>query len=139
MGKDKKPQPSKKDSKDDKGGKAAGGKKGKNDNAEDSGKATKLKGAQSINVRHILCEKFSKSEEAMQRLKNGESFDKVAKEMSEDKAKAGGSLGWQSKGNLDPKFEEVAFNLAPSTVNQPVYERVKTQFGYHIIMVEGRK
>lgn len=54
MGKDKKPQPSKKDSKDDKGGKAAGGKKGKNDNAEDSGKATKLKGAQSINVRHIL-------------------------------------------------------------------------------------
>lgn len=25
----------------------------------------------------------------MQRLKNGESFDKVAKEMSEDKAKAG--------------------------------------------------
>ncbi|KAL2271815.1 hypothetical protein VTJ83DRAFT_1186 [Remersonia thermophila] len=131
---------SKKDSKaDDKGGK--GGKKGKNDGggAGEEGKNSKLKGAMSINVRHILCEKFSKSEQAMERLKNGERFDDVAKEMSEDKAKAGGSLGWQTKGNLDPQFEEVAFKLAPSTVSNPTYERVKTQFGYHIIMVEGRK
>ncbi|KAL1835967.1 hypothetical protein VTJ49DRAFT_5755 [Mycothermus thermophilus] len=173
---------SKKDSKaDEKGGK---GKKGKKDNVDAEGgdegkKNTKLKGAMSINVRHILvrlpfsyssylfgsesrgesattliclasarmltvmvntqCEKFSKSEQAMERLKNGERFDEVAKDMSEDKAKAGGSLGWQTKGNLDPQFEEVAFKLSPSTVSSPTYERVKTQFGYHIIMVEGRK
>ena len=51
----------------------------------------------------------------------------------------GGSLGWQTKGNLDPGFEEVAFKLVASTVDNPKYERVKTGFGYHIIMVEGRK
>ncbi len=51
----------------------------------------------------------------------------------------GGSLGWQTKGNLDPDFEKVAFELPPSPVDSPTVERVKTGFGYHIIMVEGRK
>lgn len=51
----------------------------------------------------------------------------------------GGSLGWQTKGSLDPDFEKVAFELQPSSVDSPTYERVKTGFGYHIIMVEGRK
>ncbi|KAL2021021.1 hypothetical protein VTK56DRAFT_7676 [Thermocarpiscus australiensis] len=120
-----------------KGGKGAKG-DASNDNGGDT-KPTKLKGAQSINVRHILCEKFTKSEEAMERLRNGEKFDVVAREMSEDKAKSGGSLGWQQKGNLDPAFEEVAFQLPSSTVDKPKFERVKTQFGYHVIMVEGRK
>jgi NIMA-interacting peptidyl-prolyl cis-trans isomerase 4 len=52
---------------------------------------------------------------------------------------AGGSLGWQTKGNLDPDFEKVAYELPPSSVDKPQFERVKTGFGYHIIMVEGRK
>ncbi|KAH6624402.1 hypothetical protein B0J18DRAFT_428139, partial [Chaetomium sp. MPI-SDFR-AT-0129] len=91
-----------------------------------------------INVRHILCEKFAKSEQVIERLNNGEKFDAVAREMSEDKAKAGGSLGWKTKGSLDPQFEEVAFKLPPSPVDSPTFERVKTGFGYHIIMVEGR-
>ncbi|KAK3301955.1 uncharacterized protein B0T15DRAFT_287575 [Chaetomium strumarium] len=126
--------------KTDKGGKKGGkGGAGKVDTESSDSKSTKLKGAQSINVRHILCEKFAKSEEAMTRLKNGEKFDVVAREMSEDKAKAGGSLGWQAKGNLDPAFEKVAFELPPSPVDSPTVERVKTGFGYHIIMVEGRK
>ncbi|KAL2188941.1 FKBP-like protein [Thermothelomyces heterothallicus CBS 203.75] len=140
-------------SKDSKSAGAKGGSGGKADKADKSNKkgggsnskaeggdakATKLKGT-TINVRHILCEKFTKSEEAMNRLKNGEKFDVVAREMSEDKAKAGGSLGWKTKGSLDPQFEEVAFRLPPSPVDSPTYERVKTGFGYHIIMVEGRK
>ncbi|KAK4123622.1 FKBP-like protein, partial [Parathielavia appendiculata] len=114
------------------------GSKGDSNEGSDT-KTTKLKGAQSINVRHILCEKFSKSDEAMERLRNGEKFDAVARDMSEDKAKAGGSLGWQIKGNLDPDFEKVAFELPASSVDSPKFERVKTGFGYHIIMVEGRK
>jgi NIMA-interacting peptidyl-prolyl cis-trans isomerase 4 len=51
----------------------------------------------------------------------------------------GGSLGWKSKGSLDPQFEEVAFKIPPSPVASPTFERVKTGFGYHIIMVEERK
>ncbi|KAK4070167.1 uncharacterized protein Triagg1_6588 [Trichoderma aggressivum f. europaeum] len=52
---------------------------------------------------------------------------------------AGGSLGWKIKGSLDPTFEEVAFSLEPSTTSNPKIGEAKTPFGYHIIMVEGRK
>ncbi|PQE16764.1 Peptidyl-prolyl cis-trans isomerase pin4 protein [Rutstroemia sp. NJR-2017a BBW] len=120
-------------------GKAAKG-KGKDD-AKDAGagKETKVKGAQQINVRHILCAKQSRMTEALQKLSAGAKFDDVAREFSEDKARAGGSLGWKGKGDLDPDFEKVAFEMESSTTANPKYKEVKTGFGYHIIMVEGRK
>lgn len=52
---------------------------------------------------------------------------------------AGGSLGWKTRGALDPAFENVAFELEASTTGNPKYAEVKTGFGYHIIMVDGRK
>jgi NIMA-interacting peptidyl-prolyl cis-trans isomerase 4 len=66
--------------------------KAKKDTAEGGGgggEKSKLKPATSINVRHILCEKHSKKEEAMEKLRNGAKFDEVAREMSEDKARQG--------------------------------------------------
>ncbi|KAF4555681.1 Peptidyl-prolyl cis-trans isomerase PIN4 [Elsinoe fawcettii] len=99
----------------------------------------KAKGAQSINVRHILCEKHSKKEEALAKLNAGAKFDDVAREFSEDKARAGGSLGWKTKGSLMPEFEKVAFELEQSTTGSPKWGEAKTSEGYHIIMVEGRK
>ncbi|KAK0220255.1 FKBP-like protein [Armillaria fumosa] len=70
----------------------------------------------------------------------GVSFNKVAQEYSEDKAKAGGSLGWMIRGSMVGPFQDAAFALAPSTVDKPVVSSlVKTNFGYHIIMVEGRR
>jgi parvulin-like peptidyl-prolyl isomerase len=37
-------------------------------------------------------------------------------------------------------FQDAAFALAPSTVDKPILSPlVKTNFGYHIIMVEGRR
>lgn len=94
---------------------------------------TKLKGANSINVRHILCEKHSKMETVLERLGNGEKFDVVARELSEDKARAGGALGWKSRGSLLKTFEDAAYALAVSTVDKPVYTNpaVKTSEGYH--------
>ncbi|KAI7168950.1 hypothetical protein KC343_g3334 [Hortaea werneckii] len=115
----------------DKGGKSkdAGAEKG-------GGKA---KGAQSINVRHILCEKHSKKGQAVEKLNNGTKFDEVAREFSEDKARQGGSLGWKTKGSLMPEFEAVAFELETSTTGNPKWAECKTSEGYHVIMVEGRK
>ncbi|KAK7225727.1 hypothetical protein V2G26_013730 [Clonostachys chloroleuca] len=120
--------------KNDKKGSGKG--KGGGDSNEGGGKA---KGAQSINVRHILCEKHARKEEALAKLNEGVKFDEVARTFSEDKARQGGSLGWKTKGSLDPKFEEVAFALEPSSTSSPKFAEVKTEFGYHIIMVEGRK
>ncbi|KAF2183138.1 peptidyl-prolyl cis-trans isomerase pin4 [Zopfia rhizophila CBS 207.26] len=99
----------------------------------------KLKPATSINVRHILCEKHSKKEEALEKLRNGAKFDDVAREMSEDKARQGGALGWKTRGSLLADFEKVAYELEPSTTGNPKWGECKTGEGYHIIMVEGRK
>lgn len=51
----------------------------------------------------------------------------------------GGSLGWKPRGSLDGSFEKTAYELEPSTTASPKYAELKTGFGYHIIMVEGRK
>ncbi|KAG5994026.1 Peptidyl-prolyl cis-trans isomerase pin4 [Claviceps lovelessii] len=106
---------------------------------KDAGGGKSKAGGQSINVRHILCEKHAKKEEALAKIKEGVKFDEVARTYSEDKARQGGALGWKTKGSLDAKFEEIAFALEPSTTNSPKIGEAKTGFGYHIIMVEGRK
>ncbi|KAK5193032.1 hypothetical protein LTR99_010600 [Exophiala xenobiotica] len=64
-------------------GTSAGGKsKGKDDAS--AGASGKLKSAQSLN-----CEKHSKKEEALAKLRAGTKFDDVAREFSEDKARQG--------------------------------------------------
>lgn len=52
-----------------------------------------------------------------------------------------GDLGWQIRGSMVGPFQEAAFALPVSTLQNPVYTDppVKTKFGYHIIMVEGKK
>ncbi|XP_034239182.1 peptidyl-prolyl cis-trans isomerase NIMA-interacting 4 [Thrips palmi] len=116
----------------------AGGKAGKDD---DKGAGKEKKGGTSVKVRHILCEKQSKILEAMEKLKGGMKFPEVATAYSEDKARQGGDLGWQIRGAMVGPFQDAAFALPISTVNNPVYTDppIKTKFGYHIIMVEGKK
>lgn len=73
-------------------GKDAGKGKGKakpGDSEAAGGGGGKVKAAQSINSRHILCEKHSKKEEALEKLRSGSKFDEVAREFSEDKARQG--------------------------------------------------
>ncbi|RDA83540.1 hypothetical protein CP532_4481 [Ophiocordyceps camponoti-leonardi (nom. inval.)] len=55
---------------------------------KDEGKTNKS-GARSINVRHILCEKHAKKEEALAKINEGIKFDEVARSYSEDKARQG--------------------------------------------------
>lgn len=74
------------------GGAGAGKGKGKGKDAskaDDDKGGAKVKGAQQINVRHILCEKHARKEEVVAKLRDGAKFDEVAREMSEDKARAG--------------------------------------------------
>ncbi|NWW34832.1 PIN4 isomerase, partial [Panurus biarmicus] len=92
-------------------------------------------------VRHILCEKHGRAMEAMEKLKSGQRFSEVAAQYSEDKARQGGDLGWMTRGSMVGPFQEAAFALPVSSMDKPVYTDppIKTKFGYHIIMVEGRK
>ncbi|CAG9107481.1 Peptidyl-prolyl cis-trans isomerase pin4 [Plutella xylostella] len=121
------------------GGSGKGGGKSGGDAKESAGK--EKKGGSAVKVRHILCEKQSKCMEALEKLKAGQKFPDVAAAYSEDKARQGGDLGWQIRGAMVGPFQDAAFALPISTVANPVYTDppIKTKFGYHIIMVEGKK
>jgi foldase protein PrsA len=84
-----------------------------------------------IKCSHILVTKQSESLAIAERLKSGEKFGKLAKELSIDSgsAKKDGSLGYFTKGMMVKPFEETAFKLEVGEVSDPV----KTDFGYHII------
>jgi peptidyl-prolyl cis-trans isomerase C len=90
-----------------------------------------------INARHILVDDEAVAKAAMERVKKGEDFAKVAAELSKDpgSGKEGGSLGWFSKDRMVPEFAEAAFKLQKGEVSEPV----KSQFGWHVIKLEDRR
>ncbi len=85
-----------------------------------------------MNARLEKAEKLQKQVKA-----SPKTFAKVAKENSEDMVSAvkGGDLGFFAKDEMVEPFAEKAFSLAPNTVS----DVVKTDFGYHIIMVTDRQ
>ncbi|KAG6453294.1 peptidyl-prolyl cis-trans isomerase NIMA-interacting 4 [Manduca sexta] len=127
----------------EKGGKAGGNAKasGKSGGDAKESASKEKKGGTAVKVRHILCEKQSKCLEALEKLKAGQKFPDVAAAYSEDKARQGGDLGWMTRGSMVGPFQDAAFALPISSVTSPVYTDppIKTKFGYHIIMVEGKK
>jgi peptidyl-prolyl cis-trans isomerase C len=82
---------------------------------------------------HILLRSEPEAQDVLKRLKAGEDFAQLAKDKSDDKATAvnGGELGWFSKGQMVPEFEQAAFGLAKGQLSGIV----KTQFGYHIVQL----
>ncbi len=84
-----------------------------------------------IKCSHILVEKQSQALAILDRIKNGEKFGKLAKDLSIDSgsAKRDGNLGYFTKGKMVKQFEEVAFKLQIGQVSEPV----KSEFGYHVI------
>jgi len=72
-----------------------------------------------------------------ERIIQGDDFDTLARSNSDDKASAikGGDLGWSTPGNLVPAFEEQMDLLGINEISPPF----KTQFGWHIVQVMGRR
>jgi len=85
---------------------------------------------------HILVKTEDQAKQIMKRLTDGEEFAAVAKRFSScPSGKNGGDLGWFGKGMMVPEFEKIAFEEGVGKVVGPV----KTQFGYHVIKVTGKK
>ena len=88
---------------------------------------------QEVHARHILLPTEDEAKKALARVKGGEDFAKVATELSKDPSGNGGDLGWFTKDRMVPEFSDAAFKLKEGEISDPV----KTQFGWHIIKIEG--
>ena len=100
--------------------------------------------AEQRRVRHILLSVNDPKEDAAVKLKvegilkraqGGEDFSKLAKEFSQDPGSAaqGGDLGWSEKKIFVGPFADAAFSMKVDEIRGPV----KTQFGYHILKLDG--
>jgi peptidyl-prolyl cis-trans isomerase D len=100
--------------------------------------------AEQRRVRHILLPVNDPKEDAavkakaegiLKRAQGGEDFAKLAKEFSQDPGSAaqGGDLGWSEKKVFVGPFADAAFSMKVDEIRGPV----KTQFGYHILKLDG--
>lgn len=85
-----------------------------------------------IRASHILLRSKEEANLVSARLRLGEDFGEVAKEVSLDPtAQKGGDLGYFEKGHLIPEIEEAAFALDEGEIS----EIIETSFGFHLIKV----
>ena len=93
-----------------------------------------FKKTETVKAKHILVEEEAKANELMAAIEAGEiQFEEAAKANSMCPSNAqGGDLGEFGKGQMVPAFEEAAFAAEVGKVVGPV----KTDFGYHIILVD---
>lgn len=78
----------------------------------------------------------AEAKEVLEKIKEGEDFSQMAAQYSEDTGtkNQGGDLGWFGRGVMVKEFEDAAFALKPGQVS----DLVKTQYGYHIILIEEK-
>jgi peptidyl-prolyl cis-trans isomerase D len=100
-----------------------------------------------VKAQHILFKTQGKSPEEIQKIKDkaqgvlerakkGEDFGSLAKQFSEDgTAASGGDLGDFGHGQMVPEFDRAAFSLGVGAIS----DLVTTQYGFHIIKVNGKQ
>ena len=98
----------------------------------------KFANPEQVRVSHILVKRKSEAKGILNELREGASFEKLAQKYSIDSITAakGGDLGYFSRGQMIPAFEEAVFSLEEKGDISPIIE---TQFGYHLVKLTGRK
>ena len=101
---------------------------------------------QQTKVRHILVrpneirdmsQTKALADDLYKKLNKGADFAQLAKEYSEDQGSTlqGGDLGWVTPGTMVPEFEDMMKKTSVGEISKPF----RTQFGWHILEVEGRR
>jgi parvulin-like peptidyl-prolyl isomerase len=89
-----------------------------------------------IRASHILVETEEEAIAIIGELDGGADFAELAEEKSTGPSGPnGGDLGFFGKGQMVPSFEEVVYAL--ETIGDYTYEPVKTDFGFHVILLTG--
>ena len=91
---------------------------------------SKFESQKEVKAKHILVDKEATANEVINKLKKGEDFVKLAKEYSKDQV---ADLGYFTAEVMVPEFSKAAFSM-----NKGEYSKkpVKTEFGYHVILVD---
>ena len=91
---------------------------------------SKFESQKEVSAKHILVESEDVAKEVIAKLKKGADFVKLAGEYSKDSV---ADLGYFTAEMMVPEFSKAAFAM-----NKGEYSKtpVKTEFGYHVIMVE---
>ena len=85
---------------------------------------------------HILVKDEKACLQLKSEIESGSSFSDLAKKHSLcPSGKQGGSLGEFSRGQMVKEFDDIVFSKEIGKTHGPV----KTQFGYHLILIEDRK
>jgi peptidyl-prolyl cis-trans isomerase SurA len=80
---------------------------------------------------------LARVDEAMERLRGGESFAEVAAQVSDDISTRGrgGEIGLVSPDDLQPEIAEIALTLAPGGVSEPI----RTRYGFEIVKLDAKE
>lgn len=97
----------------------------------------KMMSPEAVSASHILVKEEQEALDLLQKIEAGElSFEAAAKEHSTcPSGQNGGNLGEFGRGQMVPEFDEACFSMTVGEMRGPV----KTQFGYHIIRLNGKK
>ncbi len=94
-------------------------------------------GREEVHARHILVKSEAEATSIVDQLNKGADFATLAKKYSTDPgAASGGDLGYFGRDDMVPAFAAAAFALQPG---QYTKTPVKTEFGWHVILVEDRR
>ena len=95
-----------------------------------------FEGAEQYDASHILLESEEDARAAIEAIEGGADFAEVARERSTGPSgPRGGALGWFGAGQMVPEFEEAVQALEEGKVSDPV----QTQFGWHVIKLNGTR
>ncbi|MGK9167923.1 peptidylprolyl isomerase [Inquilinus limosus] len=91
-----------------------------------------------VKARHILVDSEEKAKDLIKQLEGGAKFADLANANTTDPSgkDSGGDLGWFSKDQMVPEFADAAFKLDKGKFSTAP---VKTQFGWHVILVEDKR
>jgi len=89
-----------------------------------------------VRASHLLVKTKEEVDKIREEIIAGKDFAEAAREVSLcPSGKQGGDLGYFGKGQMVPEFETAAFSLPVGEVSEPI----KTQFGWHLLVVTGQR
>ena len=85
---------------------------------------------------HILVKEYDLARKLCRELKQGARFEDLARQYSTCPSKSsGGDLGWFGPGKMVKEFEDACLKTGVGSITDPV----RTQFGFHVIKVTGKR